>query len=236
LSRTSANQSRVKFLHQKQVEREARLLLDEWAARGNEVAVPIPLDELVEIHLGLPFEIEDLRARFGGADVLGAIWFSDGTIRVDASLDPSEHPQMRGRYNFTIAHEVGHWRLHRAQLREDPNERMLFEPDGKPAFVCRDGDRAPEEWQANAFACCLLMPRERVYSEWANWRGDDAPVQNADLEVCRVTGDADRDVGIARERLCKPLAERFEVSAQAMRIRLEHLGLFLREREPDLFS
>lgn len=232
----SNQKHRVKFMHEKQIEREADLLLAEWADKGNEIAAPIPLDELVEIHLKLPFEIEDLRARFGGHDVLGAIWFNEGTIRIDASLDPSKYPHLRGRYNFTVAHEVGHWRLHRAQLLEDPNERVLFESDGKPAFVCRDGDGVREESQANTFAGCLLMPRSLVRAEWEDWRGDDAPVQDADLDVRQLAGDRKRDVEIAREAFCKPLAKRFEVSAAAMRIRLENLGLFVKETQPGLFG
>ena len=231
----SRQKYRVKFLHEKQIEREAKLLLDEWVEKGHEITVPIPLDELVEIHLELPFEIVDLRSQFGGHDVMGAIWFSDGTIRVDASLDPYEFPHLRGRYNFTVAHEVGHWRLHRARFLDDPNERTLFESGSKPAFVCRDGDSVPEEWQANAFAACLLMPRELVFDEWHAWRGTDAPVPDADLDVRSLAGDQKRDVELAREALCKPLAERFEVSAHAMRIRLENLGLFVKEIEPELF-
>mgnify|MGYP006274198189 FL=1 len=231
----SHQKHRVKFLHEKQIEREAKLLLDEWAEKGHEITAPIPLDELVEIHLQLPFEIVDLRSQFGGHDVMGAIWFNDGTIRIDASLDPHEYPHLRGRYNFTVAHEVGHWRLHRSQLLDDPHERTLFESDSKPAFVCRDGDSVPEEWQANAFAGCLLMPRELVFNEWHAWRGADAPVPDADLDVQPLASDQKRDVELARESLCKPLAERFEVSAHAMRIRLENLGLFVKEIEPGLF-
>lgn len=227
--------SRVKFMPPIHIEREAKLLLDEWAENGHEITAPIPLDELVEIYLKLPFEIEDLRSRFNGHDVMGAIWFSDGTIRIDASLDPHEFPHLRGRYNFTVAHEVGHWRLHRAQLLEDPNEQMLFEAGGKPAFVCRDGDSVPEEWQANMFASCLLMPRELVFSHWHDWRGDDDPVQDSGLDVRQLSGDRKRDVEIAREAFCKPFAERFEVSAAAMRIRLETLELFVKESQPGLF-
>lgn len=231
----SNQKSRVKYMPSVHIGQEAKLLLDEWAEKGHEITVPIPLDELVEIHLQLPFEIVDLRSQFGGHDVMGAIWFNDGTIRIDASLDPHEFPHLRGRYNFTVAHEVGHWRLHRAQLLDDPNERTLFESGSKPAFVCRDGDSVPEEWQANAFAGCLLMPRDLVFNEWHAWRGDDAPVPDADLDVRPLAGDQKRDVELAREALCKPLAERFEVSAHAMRIRLENLGLFVKEIEPGLF-
>lgn len=60
-------------------------------------------------------------------------------------------------------------------------------------------------------------------------------MQDADLDLRQLAGDRKRDVEIAREAFCKPLAERFEVSAVAMRIRLENLGLFVKEIEPGLF-
>ncbi|MFN9131424.1 MAG: hypothetical protein ACK5XO_01945, partial [Phycisphaerales bacterium] len=37
------------------------------------------------------------------------------------------------------------------------------------------------------------------------------------------------------DRFSKPLAEKFEVSAEAMRIRLEKLGLLMRQRPNTLF-
>jgi hypothetical protein len=234
VSRGSAAR-RVRFLPEKQIEREAQLLLDEWAAQGHEVGIPVPLECILESHLQLGFELEDLRARFGGHDVLGAIWFADRVVRIDSSLDPVEHPAMLGRYNFTIAHEMGHWRLHRDQLLNDPNEAMLFEAGGGPAFVCRDGDRAPEEWQADNFASCLLMPRELVRSAWRDWRGTDDPVAVADLDVGDFHGDREKDEQMAKERFCREFADIFEVSAQAMRIRLEKLELLVQEIEPGLF-
>lgn len=231
----NASTYRVPFLRDSQIEREAELLLCEWSEKGNEVVLPIPLENLVECHLGLPFQVEDLRTRFGGHDVLGAIWFSDGTIRVDSSLDPVEHPEMLGRYNFTIAHELGHWRLHREHLRRDPSQAMLFTANGAPAFVCRDGDTAPEEWQANAFASCLLMPREMLRKAWHRWRRNDSPVSLADLGL-NASAASEPDQRMAFERFCRPLAVEFAVSAQAMRIRLEALGLFVKEYEPGLFG
>lgn len=235
MNRVVTNQFRVPYLRESEIEREAELLLDEWSETGHEVSMPIPLDEIVECHLRLAFHVEDLRKRFGDHGVLGAIWFSDGTVRVDSSLDPVEHPEMRGRYNFTIAHEVGHWRLHRAHLRCDPSQAMLFKANGEPAFVCRDGDTVPEEWQANYFAGCLLMPRDLLRNAWRDWRGNDAPVSLAELGVCPSTAP-EKDREIVFERFCRPLAERIAVSAQAMRIRLETMELLVKEYKPGLFG
>lgn len=235
MSRTSTNRFRVPYLRESEIEREARLLLDEWSEPGHAVSVPIPLEEIVECHLRLAFHVEDLRKRFRDYGVLGAIWFSDGTIRVDSSLDPVEHPQMLGRYNFTIAHEVGHWRLHREHLRRDPTQAMLFRANGEPAFVCRDGDTVPEEWQANYFAGCLLMPRDLLRKAWRQWRGNDDPVSLADLGLNASTS-SELEWQIAFERFCRPLADDFAASAQAMRIRLEALELLVKEHQPGLFG
>jgi len=38
------------------------------------------------------------------------------------------------------------------------------------------------------------------------------------------------------EHLARPLAERFQVSAEAMRIRLENMRLLLRKKETTLFD
>lgn len=235
MSAQRAGRYRVPYLRESQIEREAQSLLDEWAAKGHSLAVPVPLDDLVELHLGLTFEVVDLRGRFQTGDVLGAIWFNENVIRIDSSLDTRRNPSMLGRFNFTLAHEIGHWRLHRAHLLADPNEAWLFDSNGKPAFVCRDGDRAPEEWQADQFAGCLLMPRQLLRDAWLDWRGDDRPVAIGSLDIPTELATPQANENLAMERFCRPLAERFTVSAAAMRIRLQALELLVKEIHPSLF-
>lgn len=227
--------ARVPYLRDWVVEEHAELLLKEWVEANGAVEIPVCPEDLIELHLGLTYEVEDLHERFGVPNVLGAIWFSERTIRIDTTLDPHEHPPMLGRYNFTLAHEIGHWRLHRDHLRKDPTASALFEENGDPAFVCRDGTKAREEWQADYFASCLLMPRKQLWEAWTQWRGSDAPVALTELEVPTCFGDRCANERVAMERFCKPLADQFGVSAQAMRIRLDVLKLLVREIEPELF-
>ncbi|MCL4199577.1 MAG: ImmA/IrrE family metallo-endopeptidase [Phycisphaerales bacterium] len=235
--RFTPSRERVPYLTDRAIEDDAQALLEEWWDQGNEVVVPVPLDDLVELHLGLTYEIEDLRARFGQLDVLGAVWFSENIIRVDSSLDPSVHPSMLGRFNFTLAHEIAHWRLHRRHLLEDPNEAGLFEPNGKPAFVCRSSLKPREEWQADHFAGSLMMPRKQLRLAWEDWRGTDQPVQVGEVTGRSSGGRPQPEVEQgAIEQFCRPLAEQFAVSGQAMRIRLEGLGLLVERTEPSLFQ
>ena len=122
---------KVPYLPESRIEDEARLLLDEWVERdGEPIQLPIPIEDIIELHLQLEFSISDLHQELGHPDVLGAIWFGDRKIKVDQSLDFDTNPKMRGRYFFTLAHEVGHWRLHREHLQADPSAMKLFDENG----------------------------------------------------------------------------------------------------------
>lgn len=248
--RSSAPNTGVPYLHEKQIEREADLLLDEYALKFSPVAKPpIPIDSIAELHLQLSLEYLDMKTLFPMADVHGAIWFQQARIGIDQNLDPDANPSRRGRYHFTLAHEVGHWRLHRQHFVSNPAQRTLF-GDGTPHpdVVCRSSEVSqPVEWQANAFASCLLMPRRLVYGAWSSFRdGSDAPV--AISEIRRSFDDAaplyhrgqlaidqeSRDLAM-KEAFCRPLAESFQVSAEALRIRLEQLKLLVTMKENSLF-
>lgn len=77
----------VPFIPEKRIEQDAELLLAEYARdQGVAVSMPVPIEEVLEVQLKLTFEIDDLRATFGSQDVLGAIWFKNGLVKVDASL------------------------------------------------------------------------------------------------------------------------------------------------------
>lgn len=234
--RVAVQQYKVPFLHKKAIEEHAQLVLDEWAEKHPAItAPPVPIDEILELHLGLSFFIDDLQSAFGHPDVLGGIWFGDHLIKVDQSLDPTAAPKMLGRYRFTLAHEVGHWRLHRQHLMGDANARSLFEENCEPAFVCRSKANPPEEVQANAFAAAILMPRKLVFDAWVDWRGSDDPVAISELPPCNNHRDADANAKMAMDLFCKPLAEKFEVSAEAMRYRLKTMELLVREKPQTLF-
>lgn len=250
---SSAPAGGVPFLHQKQIEREADLLLEEYGIKFVPVtAPPVPVDSIAELHLALALEYLDMKSLFPGADVHGAIWFQQARIGIDQSLDPDANPSRRGRYHFTLAHEVGHWRLHRQHFTSNPSQLTLF-ADGspQPEVVCRsNAGSEPVEWQANAFASCLLMPRKLVYAAWAEFRGpDDRSVAISELRKLyadasavepwyrhgQLAADQESQDLAMKQEFCRPLAEAFQVSPEAMRIRLEHLGLLVAHKVKSLF-
>ena len=74
--RSAAPRSEVPFLHEKQIEREADLLLAEYAEIIEPILEPpVPIEELIGTVLQLRHQFLDMRSLFPFADVHGEIWF-----------------------------------------------------------------------------------------------------------------------------------------------------------------
>jgi Zn-dependent peptidase ImmA (M78 family) len=235
---------RVPYIPDDLIERDAEALLGEFAhARGIEVRPPIPIEDIVEKHLKLRIEFDNLhgilgvpRSGFGlDPDIFGAIWLESGRIVIDECLDPEERPEREGRYRFTLAHEGGgHWRLHRRLVCPTEGQSSLLTDRARPTVVCRSSQAKERvEWQADFYASCLLMPRKMVFAAWDVAFSDrkqrvlqpETPIDHPFVEIAR---DFEESEDQALEHFAKPFAERFLVSPIAMRIRLERLGLLHR--------
>ncbi|WP_280328843.1 ImmA/IrrE family metallo-endopeptidase [Nocardia wallacei] len=103
------------------------------------------------------------------------------------------------RQRFTVAHELGHFTLHKGAIYLDGRARVNFR-DGRSSMAT---DR--EEIGANAFAAALLMP-----AEWVR-RDFESVVKNAVID--------------SEQNLADALSTRYGVSSQAMLFRLVNLGL-----------
>jgi Zn-dependent peptidase ImmA (M78 family) len=106
----------------------------------------------------------------------------------------------RRRQRFTIAHELGHWLLHEGRpIIVDHAVRINKRDQVSSAATDQ------EEIDANAFAAALLMPQEQVH----------ASVQR------------ELRMGVpSRDELTQKLANEFDVSHEAMSIRLINLGIY----------
>ena len=250
----------VPYLSGETIERDAAALLAEFAqARGVIIAPPIPIEDIVEKHLKLGIEFDDTHRRFGvpresgqEPDILGAMFFEAKRIVIDESLDPEENPAKEGRYRFTLGHEGGHWRLHRHLFAKDSAQSALFGEDPVPSVVCRSSQaKEPVEWQADFYASCLLMPHKLIFETWRERFGTTAPFifeinksnpifaprRSNWFHISRAF-ESERythkkpDYQIAFNMIAREFAQVFCVSTEAMRIRLEKLGLLLREVPP----
>jgi hypothetical protein len=221
---------KVKFLEDKEISTEATLLLQAYEKQfGLRLAPPIPIDEIAECNLELDLRFDNMERRLQKKGVLGAIWIEDKRVVIDESLDPTTNPLKIGRYRFTLAHEVGHWTLHRLYYLARAKQPALFGADDEPSIICRAGDTEPIEWQANTFAAHVLMPKEMIYNAWEQQNGTLRPYDATD-EVRFVSGSLTdtkpSTLGIARD-----LAKQFHVSGQAMQIRLSGFGFVKFDKE-----
>lgn len=116
----------------------------------------------------------------------GSLTYNNGiwTIRVNEKHN-------RRRQRFTMAHELGHYMMHRNKLQSFTDE-IFFRSENKNDL----------EYKANEFASRLLMPEDRLR---------------------RAIASGVKNLG--------QLAERFEVSSPAMKIRVLKLGFKLKQNE-----
>ena len=137
-------------------------LLDKYETwKGQPLTPPINIDEIIERYFKISLEFGNLKEHLSIPDVLGATWLDEKVIRIDSSLEGNE-----GRLSFTMAHEVGHWWMHRPIYEMGKVTLPLFsyrQAPPSPAIVCRAaGKKEPAEWQADQFAAMLLMPASLI--------------------------------------------------------------------------
>lgn len=166
-----------------EIEKKALDLLDRYQIYDAPVKVSLLAGEM-----GVDITYQDLDNHVSGVLVI-----TDDN-RAGIALNEFHHTN---RQRFTIAHELGHYVLHKS-------DRHLF-IDARPTYF-RD-NKASEgtdslEIQANAFAAALLMP-ERIV-----------------LKLIK-----DNKFDIFDEYDVSNLASLLEVSEQALTIRLVNLGL-----------
>lgn len=161
-------------------------------------APPVPVERVASSLLGLFIdEADDLRALPGAPTDQGRLSGMLDAEEMVIWIDRGEARRSPGRRRFTIAHEIGHLILHVPVAKE-----VFYDRSGDIRELEEDqpGEELPElrrrEREANVFARELLMP-ERLVNEQAHATGFNLPA----------------------------LANRFEVSVAAMRLRLRLLKL-----------
>ena len=212
---------KVPWISKKKIAQKATDLIDNFQALAKyEVKPPIPVEDIIERYLGLTLLYDDLYEVFG-RDVLGAVYVESKAICINERLFESS---AEGRLVFTIAHEVGHWVLHRQHIEAQ-------EKDGSRQIIVSKKGNSKEtiEWQADYFASCLLMPEKEIREAFEKVCAPEAIVVKNSLN--------DSNEGSGEE----PFVEQWpfiaaamceaggfsNISKHAMIIRLQDLGLLV---------
>ena len=177
----------------------------------------VPIETIIETKFDLTLEYHCLRKN---GSILGETIFDEGAailydqdekryrlIAVKAGTILVEErlcvDRLLGRLRFTCAHELGHWVLHQ-KLYSGTGDVAAYE--GKTSL---DESHGLVEWQADALATALLMPLPQIKRSFYRLRA-----------------------GRSNEQLVAEMAQIFQVSKQAMRIRLETRNLSLVRQAP----
>jgi len=181
-------------------ETAAQALLREFEARFSLDGVPpSPVERIATSLLDLLIdEHDDLRELPGAPTDQGRLSGMIDPPNMTIWLDRREARGNPRRRRFTISHEIGHWQLHVASTGEvmADGPATLVEHEDEGVASSTIPDLRRREKEANSFARELLMP-ELLVQQQARATGCNLPL----------------------------LAERFEVSVPAIRLRLRLLGL-----------
>jgi Zn-dependent peptidase ImmA (M78 family)/transcriptional regulator with XRE-family HTH domain len=239
-----------RFLSKMGIAQLAYRILDKNGLDRSNYNPPTPIERLVEAE-GISYIIDELPSTDGDPIVLGRTrWTGDQReITINGDLAESERECDGHRFRFTLGHEFFHAIEHLplagsscGQLRRTAEFGVQF-VDRSTRHGRSRAERSVErwarkgsarglltredwrEWQANTFASALLMP------EWAVREHFERRVQAQRMDVSENDNCRERALEIAGGILVsgkvyvRTLAQLFDVSRQAMAIRLLDLGL-----------
>jgi hypothetical protein len=196
----------VPFIPETEIEKIAEAFLAEYHPEALEPVpvVPTPIELIIEKNLGLEIVLfRGYRDRFG----------IDGSLSTDMSnvtVDEHVFDNYSNRLRFTLAHEVGHYVLHREQLVElaaDTPAEWTQSILGIPS-----GEYKKMEIQANIFAGHILVPTNKLITALDEARRKLAegahglrPEEISPTALSYLAGD---------------IADQFHVSTQVVEIRM----------------
>ena len=211
---------KVPWISKEKIALKATNLIENFQALAKyDVKPPIPVEDIIEQYLGLRLIYDDLHKVFG-RDVLGAVYVESKTICINERLFESSS---EGRLVFTIAHEVGHWVLHRQHIE-------ALEKDGpRQVIVSKRNSKDTIEWQADYFASCMLMPEKEIREAFEKVCSPEAIIVKHSMNEANEGSGGEPFVEqwpFIAAAMCE--AGGFSnVSKHAMIIRLQDLGLLV---------
>lgn len=213
--RLACDRNGIPFLSRREIESAAVGVLWEhcpWVLAAPELTPVLDILDQLKIQTGLAAKFADLGHK-GPDKLVGKLRFRLRLLYLDSSLAQEREAGFR----FTLAHQIGHWVLHRYHFERwnspdlETRESAVENPvDGLYPFRRRTPEESLE-FQARTFAAALVMPHRTFASAFFQLR------QEFGLSV-----ESARD---NLEKLVLSLSDTFQVSKTCVRIRIEELKL-----------
>ena len=106
-----------------------------------------------------------------------ALLFDKELALIDHSLNPRKSRSSWEGYRLSMAHQIGHWKLHRNYMAGKSDQALPCDRKSKTTIVClSSGTTEPTEMQAKYFSACLLMPKRLVFEMWEDHFGRREPL------------------------------------------------------------
>lgn len=134
-------------------------------------SLPVPIEDIADTHVGLLVRDVDDLALAPGAPAVAAGQALSGLLlphRGEIWVNAGEARDWPARRRFTIAHELGHWRLHRQADHPIYCRSSVIDAD----MVAERPPLPPAEEEANAFAAALLMPAWLIREQYVACQRD----------------------------------------------------------------
>lgn len=185
----------VKYMSESELEAKAEELLRRYESKFGPIKAPPVPIEFIVTEF-LGFE-----NRIENLEEPETVAYIDPNMRVICLNEQKSEYLNRIGPEFTWAHEIGHWELGHF---EDVGQQLSLGIDTEETRILHreptGGRRPRREFQADYFAGCLLMPKRLLLSEA-------------------------RKLDLLDPNNISMLKDKFKVSRQAMKIRLEKLRL-----------
>lgn len=227
------------YLRTDEIDAAAGRLLQVAFGAADGIPYPLDLEALVFEYLcereDLVFDDEQDLGEQDGDPILGMMRPFRNAILISA---PLKRDGPEGRYRFTVAHEIGHWVLHRPLFLAAAEQSELFRGNAGEAddlvslnrnVFPEGGGRErlpPEEWQANRFAVALLLDDRILRAAFVERFGEPPLPRRREDGFVRSTSlrKLSRLVASEQVRGRPPLQDLFGLSTEAMAIALESRG------------
>ena len=188
----------------------ARKIISQYDPCLLDAPAPIPVEDIMENVYGLTMEFQYIRKN---GRILGETVFEDTLVPIYERRNREGYKMVTvkagtviidvslidnrndGRYRYTCAHELAHWVIDKDYFRENVTMAAMTDKADKSSETGANVER-----QADRMASCILMPKGTIKRAFYN------------------NFNRKRDITAY-------MADLFEVSQQAMGIRLTAMGL-----------